>query len=161
VKGASTLIAGASTGFSGDDGPAVSAQLSTPSGLAVDSSGSLWISDTGNQRIRKVSNGIITTIAGTGPPALQGLPTFGGDNAAALAAQLDNPEGIVVLPGGQVFSRTPGDNRIRLLTPSGCCSANVSVNSTQMVSVGGNLTVAIQTATSCAWSTSKLATTQG
>lgn len=156
ANGASTVVAGAGTGFSGDNGPAVSAQLSAPSGLAVDSSGSLWISDTGNQRIRKVSNGIITTIAGTGPPSLQGLPTFGGDGGPALAAQLDNPEGMVVSPTGQLFFADTGNNRIRLLTPTGGCSTNVSINSTQMVSIGGNLAVTIQTATSCAWSVSNL-----
>jgi uncharacterized protein (TIGR03437 family) len=156
ANGVSTLVAGAGTGFSGDNGPAVSAQLSAPAGLAFDSSGSLWISDTGNQRIRKVSNGIITTIAGTGPPALEGFPTFGGDGGPALAAQLDNPEGIVVSPTGQVFFADTGNNRIRLLMPAGGCSTNVSINSTQMVSVGGNLIATIQTAASCSWSTSNL-----
>jgi uncharacterized protein (TIGR03437 family) len=156
ANGAATLIAGAGTGFSGDNGPAISARLSAPSGLAVDSAGSLWISDTGNQRIREVSNGIITTIAGTGPPALQGFPTFAGDGGPALAAQLDNPQGILVSPTGQVFFADTGNNRIRLLTPAGGCSTNASLNSTQMVSIGGNLTAAIQTSPSCDWSVSTL-----
>jgi uncharacterized protein (TIGR03437 family) len=155
-NGVSNLIAGAGTGFGGDNGPAISAQLSAPSGLAVDSSGALWISDTGNQRIRKVSNGIITTIAGTGPPTLQGFPTFAGDGGPALAAQLDNPEGMVVSPAGQLFFADTGNNRIRLLTPTGGCFTTVSINSTQMVSIGGNLAVTIQTAASCAWSVSNL-----
>jgi trimeric autotransporter adhesin len=54
-------------GFSGDGGPATSAALAYPTGVAVDASGNLFIADTGNNRIRKVSaSGIITTVAGNG-----------------------------------------------------------------------------------------------
>src|SRR5260370_19493590 len=61
-----TLAAGNGTfGFSGDNGPATSAQLSYPEGLAVDSASRLYIANTGNRRIRQVSNGVITTIAGS------------------------------------------------------------------------------------------------
>ena len=66
--------------YSGDNGPATSALLSQPVGVAVDAAGNLYIADTGNNRIRKVSNGVITTVAGNGtsgfrattarPPAL-------------------------------------------------------------------------------------------
>src|ERR1700689_4609652 len=60
-------VAGNGTnGFSGDNGPAVNAQLYGPSGLALDSAGNLYIADTNNRRVRKVSNGIITTVAGNG-----------------------------------------------------------------------------------------------
>src|SRR5207253_8045735 len=62
-----TRVAGnASNGFSGDNGPAVDAQLYGPNGLALDPAGNLYIFDTNNKRIRKVSNGIITTVAGNG-----------------------------------------------------------------------------------------------
>jgi len=62
-----TTVAGNGTeGFSGDNGPATSAQLNNPGGVAVDSAGNLYIADSGNVRVRKVSNGVITTVAGGG-----------------------------------------------------------------------------------------------
>src|SRR5450631_2427018 len=60
-----TLVAGNGlAGFSGDNGPATSAQLNGAWGVAIDSAGNLYIADTQNNRIRKVSNGVITTVAG-------------------------------------------------------------------------------------------------
>ena len=65
VNGAITTIAGnGKPGFSGDNGPANGAQLYSPYGIAVDASGNLYITDRGNNRVRKVSNGTITTVAG-------------------------------------------------------------------------------------------------
>jgi DNA-binding beta-propeller fold protein YncE len=62
-----TTVAGnGAYGFSGDNGPAASAELNVPVGVAVDSAGNLYIADTGNNRIRKISNGVITTVAGGG-----------------------------------------------------------------------------------------------
>ena len=70
-NGVITTVAGNGTlGFSGDTGPATSAQLANPSGVAVDSAGNLYIADTNNNRIRMVSNGVITTVAGSGPTDL-------------------------------------------------------------------------------------------
>ena len=60
------LVGNGTPGFSGDNGPATSAQLYGPMGVAVDSTGNLYIADSGNDRIRKVSNGVITTVAGNG-----------------------------------------------------------------------------------------------
>ncbi len=85
-NGVITTVAGicVDSGFGGDNGPATSAQLAGPSGVAVDPSGkNLYIVDSGNERIRKVSNGVITTVAGNGT---QG---FGGDNGPATSAQLN------------------------------------------------------------------------
>src|SRR5213593_4017849 len=67
-NGVLTRVAGDSrAGYSGDGGPAINAQLNFPRGIAVDSAGSLFIADTSNDRIRKVSaDGIITTVAGNG-----------------------------------------------------------------------------------------------
>jgi uncharacterized protein (TIGR03437 family) len=90
-SGALTLVAGTSrAGFSGDGGPAASAQLNQPKGLALDVSGNLYIADSGNNRIRMVSNGTIATIAGSG---VQG---YSGDGGQATAAQLYLPSGVAV-----------------------------------------------------------------
>ena len=74
---ATTFAGNGTYGFSGDNGPATAAQLGGdpedggPSGIAVDSTGNVYIADTYNSRIRKVSNGVITTVAGgsTAPPS--------------------------------------------------------------------------------------------
>src|ERR1035438_7314213 len=100
-------------GFSGDGGPATAAQLSNPKGLAVDALGNLFIADTGNQRIRKVSAGIIATVAGGG--------TFGpgDDGGPATAAQLYNPVGVAVDAAGNLFIAGTSDPRIRKVSASG------------------------------------------
>jgi hypothetical protein len=71
VSGTDTIVtvAGNGTlGFSGDGGQATSAQLNEPTGLAFDAEGDLYIADCLDNTVRKVSNGIITTVAGTSPP---------------------------------------------------------------------------------------------
>jgi hypothetical protein len=86
-----TTIAGTGTfSYSGDNGAATSAALNDPYGVAVDTSGNVYIADTYNHRIRKVtvSTGIITTIAGTGSA------TFSGDGGAATSAALKYPHGV-------------------------------------------------------------------
>src|SRR5271157_5260563 len=82
TTGILTPVAGNGThGFSGDNGPATRAQLNGPSGVAVDSAGNLYIVDQYNYRIRKVSNEVITTVAGNGTHG------FSGDNGPATSAQ--------------------------------------------------------------------------
>src|ERR1017187_6806789 len=108
TTGVLTLAAGIGTpGFSGDDGPATSSQLNSPCGIAVDSAGNLYIADSGNNRIRKVSNGVITTVAGNGT---QG---FSGDNGPATSAELADPEGVAVDPAGNLYIADSGNQRIR------------------------------------------------
>jgi len=91
-----TTIAGTgSAGFSGDGFPAVSAQFNAPSGIAIDHAGNLYIADTQNHRLRKISaNGIISTIAGSGAPGI-----LLGSNRSATMSQLDLP--VAVLPDDQ------------------------------------------------------------
>src|SRR5437762_2695243 len=87
--GTITTIAGTGTaGFSGDGGPATAARLRLPDGVAVDGQGNVYIADRDNMRVRKVSGGTITTIAGTGTAG------FSGDGGPATAAQLSSPEGV-------------------------------------------------------------------
>jgi uncharacterized protein (TIGR03437 family) len=107
-NGVITTVAGnGASGFSGDNGPATSAQLSIPSAVALDSAGSLYIADSENNRIRKVSNGTITTVAGNGTGG------FSGDNGPATSAQLSLPQGLAVDPEGNLYIADYGNNRIR------------------------------------------------
>ena len=108
ANGVITTVAGNGTpGFSGDGGPAANAQLRFPAAVALDSAGNLYIADLGNSRVRKVSNGAITTVAGNG--------TFGfsGDNGPATAAQLSSPAGVAMDSAGNLYIADYGNNRIR------------------------------------------------
>ena len=108
-----TMVAGSGNiGFSGDFGPATDADLNDPKSMAVDANGYVYIADTNNNRIRKVSpDGIITTIAG------QSTPGYGGDNGPATSAFLRFPHGIAVDASGNVYIADTGNNVVRLLKP--------------------------------------------
>ena len=93
--------------FSGDGGPAASAQLNYPNGAAVDSAGNLYIADTNNNRIRKVSGGIITTVAGNGSPG------FSGDGGPAIRASLNQPSGVAVDSAGNLYIADELNSRVR------------------------------------------------
>ncbi len=110
-----TTIAGTGIqGFSGDNGPASSATLDSPQGLALDTA-NLYIADTHNHRIRKLvfATGTITTIAGTGT---QG---FSGDNAAATTAQLDLPTALALDTNNNLYFADTGNHRIRKISANG------------------------------------------
>src|ERR1035437_4513209 len=147
-----TTVAGNGTrGFSGDNGAATSAELAGAEGLAVDSAGKLYIADTSNSRIRKVSNGVITTVAGNGTLG------FSGDNGPAASAQFIFPAGMAVDSAGNVYIADQGNNRIRILMPTGPpCTYSVLPTTLQAASSGGSLAVNIQTTASCTWAVSSL-----
>ena len=111
TSGIITTIAGTGTaGFKGDGGLATAATLLRPQGVAVDSSGNVYIADTENHRIRKINtSGIITTIAGTGTAG------FKGDWGLATAAQLNGPCDVTVDPSGNIFIADSTNNRIRMI----------------------------------------------
>jgi uncharacterized protein (TIGR03437 family) len=114
----STAAGNGTRGFSGDDGPATSASLNQPSGVAVDAAGNLYIADYYNYRIRKVSpSGIISTAAGNGT---QG---FSGDGGPATSAALDVPEAVAVDAAGNLYiADSTNYGRIRKVSPSGVIS---------------------------------------
>ena len=113
-SGIVTTVAGnGSPGFSGDGGPARSAQLTAPIGVAADGAGNLFIADVENQRIRKVSpDGIIITVAGNGTYG------FSGDAGIAASAQLNHPEGVAVDRSGNVYIADTGNHSVRVLRPT-------------------------------------------
>jgi sugar lactone lactonase YvrE len=102
----------------GDGRAATKAQLAGPNGIAVDSAGNLYIADTGNNRIRKVTtNGIISTVAGKRGASIFG--GYGGDGGMATAAQLFNPGNVAVDTLGNLYIADTGNNRIRKVTIKG------------------------------------------
>jgi uncharacterized protein (TIGR03437 family) len=118
TDGTITTVAGSSRidnfGFSGDGGPATNALLAEPSSVAVDEIGNLFIADTQNNRIRKVSqNGIITTVAGNG------FGAYSGDHGPATKASLNYPSGIAVDRSGNLFITDYANNSVRKVSNDG------------------------------------------
>jgi sugar lactone lactonase YvrE len=102
----------------GDGGPATNAQLSAPAAVAVDRSGVVYIVDTGNSELRKVSAaGTISRIAGTGV-FCSSAPSCG-DGGTATSAQLNYPGGIAIDRAGNLFIADGGDNEVRKVSTTG------------------------------------------
>ena len=110
LAGVSKVVAGTGDqGYAGDGGPATAAMLNGPSGLAVSQDGTLYIADTGNERIRAVAGGVISTVAGSG------VRGFSGDGGA-LQAALQDPSSLAVDPAGRLLICDTGNQRVRRLT---------------------------------------------
>jgi autotransporter-associated beta strand protein len=113
----STFAGSGKGNFWGDGGPATSAGINNPEGVAFDSSGNMYIADTFNNRVRKVTTGgIISTFAGTG------LAGFSGDGGAATSARLNEPISVAVDSHGNVFVSDSVNQVIRKITPGGVIS---------------------------------------
>jgi len=109
-----TVAGNGTRGFSGDGGPATDAMIEHPKGVALDSAGNLFISDSSHHCIRKVDpSGIITTVAGNGTWG------FSGDGGPATDAMLDNPYGVALDSAGNLFIADRFNGRIRKVDPSG------------------------------------------
>jgi len=124
TNGIITTVAGTNgSGFSGDGDMAIIARLNSPSGVAVDASGNLFIADSYNNRIRKVdTSGIITTVAGTNGAG------YSGDGGAATNASLNDPSGVAVDASGNLFVVDTSNNRIRKVDTSGIITTVTGTN---------------------------------
>ena len=102
-------------GFAGDGGPAGKAKLFSPADVKVDTADNLYISDSGNNRIRVISGraGVITTLAGSGRRG------FSGDGKEAVAAELNTPQKIAIGKDGSIFIADRGNQRVRRVDATG------------------------------------------
>lgn len=118
ATGLMEAFAGTGTrGLSGDGGPAKSAQLWAPRTVILDAAGNVYISDTSNNRVRKVdANGIITTIAGSANTFTNGAL---GDGGAALSAALNLPRGLALDATGNLYIADSGNLRVRKVDTKG------------------------------------------
>jgi sugar lactone lactonase YvrE len=133
-----TTVAGnGNAGFSGDGGPAAAANLFWPFGLVVDVAGNLFISEVGNNRIRKVdAGGTITTVAGDGNFG------FNGDGGPATSATFSIPWGIALDSGGNLFIADEGNHRIRKVDTAGVISTVAGNGNSEFSGDGGPATSA-------------------
>ena len=128
----STVVGSGSGTYSGDAGPALKAGVPSPSGLALDSSGNLYILEAGIGRVRKVTaGGTITAYAGNGTSG------FTGDGSAAVNAQLFPGHGIAVDGAGNLYIADLYNNRIRRVDPSGAITTVAGSGSANSIGQGG------------------------
>jgi trimeric autotransporter adhesin len=116
AQNVTTTAGNGTAGYSGDNGPATSAQIDTVEGIAVDGLGNTYIADSRNHRIRKIAGGTITTVAGTGAEG------FAGDGGSATSAQLSFPRDVTVDSQNNLYIADTGNGRIRKVTPAGVIS---------------------------------------
>lgn len=116
VNGIIQTIAGNNgSGFAGDGGPAAASRLNGPTALAVDAQGNLYIADTGNNRIRKVTPAKASVVATSYQGGTIGTIAEGGTGPLALSS----PQYVAVDPAGDVFIADTGNNRIQEVTAAG------------------------------------------
>jgi hypothetical protein len=114
--GITTFAGSGSVGFAGGGGAAIRAVFRSPNALAMDASGALLVCDAGNERVRRISAGVISTVVGNG---VQG---FAGDGGAATSAELDTPMGLAVGSDGRIFVADSHNQRIRMIATNGVIS---------------------------------------
>jgi hypothetical protein len=136
-----TVAGGNGAGSSGNQGPALAAQLSSPQSVALDDAGDIIIADTGNNAIRLVAagngggltEGYIYTVAGVGRTA-----GFSGDGGAATSAELSSPEGVAVDGSGNLVISDFGNERVRVIAATTGTFYGISMNAGDIYTIAGN-----------------------
>ena len=138
TSGVITSIAGnGNQAYGGDNGQATAAELNGPCGLVFDGAGNLYISDSGNNRVRKINSaGIITTVAGNGNAG------YSGDGAAATLAELDNTGGIALDAALNIYITDANNNCIRKVSTTGVISTFAGRGAVGYTGDGGQATAA-------------------
>jgi sugar lactone lactonase YvrE len=131
----------ANGGYTGDDGPAGQAKLNSPQGIVVDSNGNVYIADTGNNVIRKISGGIITTLAGSGEEG------YTGDTGLATEATFRGLKGLAVDIDNNLYIADSGNNVIRMVNAADSNISTVAGNGSAGYSGDGGHALAAQLST--------------
>jgi sugar lactone lactonase YvrE len=118
--GVVTTLAGQAGSIGSADGVGSDARFNQPSGVAVDSTGNVYVADTYNNEIRKVTPaGVVTTLAGLAQFDLNGNPVGGGADGTGKAAQFNFPQGVAVDIAGNIYVADRENSTIRKVTPAG------------------------------------------
>jgi uncharacterized protein (TIGR03437 family) len=144
TSGTITTVAGpgSTSGAIGDGGPATSASFNNMMGLAVDASGVLYVADTYNNRVRKITlDGTINTVAGTGSSSALANGSIG-DGGPATSAILASPTAVALDTAGNLYIADYGHNLIRMVTPAGIISTVAGNGNRAFSGDGGLATIA-------------------
>lgn len=125
-------------GINGDGGPAATATLAGPTGLAFGQDGSLYVAEQDGERVRRIDpSGRITTVAGNG------VMGFGGDGGSAVAAELDHPTAIALDGSGNLFIADSKNNRVRRVDRGGRITTVAGTGTAGFGGDGGPATAAM------------------
>ncbi len=128
-KNLTATLAGSLTGFA--DGMGTAAQFDTPTSLAVDAQGNVYVADAGNNRIRRITPaGVVSTVAGTGPAGFIDGP--------GNAARFNTPTGVAVDGQGNVYVADTENQRIRKISPAGVVSTLAGTGTAGFMDGPGN-----------------------
>ena len=127
--GAVTTLAGSSGVAGAADGAGSTAQFNAPVGLTIDAAGNLYVADYGNNTIRQITAGVVTTLAGTAGPG-------GSADGTAGAAQFQGPTGVAIDSAGNLYVADYDNHEVRMIAPGGTVTTLAGVASSEGVVLG-------------------------